>query len=97
MITKKKYSGLPKDPRNDLHKTQHVNEPTYFYLKNLLNRFDFNGKIVTETGYLKTGAGIKTKAYNFLTTLHPVSQIFPLNLFFTWTFICVMKNNKLSE
>ena len=93
LITKKKYSGLPKDPRNDLHKTQHVNEPTYYYLKNLFARHRFIGKINSLVP-LKPSISWKDKLHNFLVSLHPFSQYFPLHIFFAHEYICMMQNNK---
>lgn len=93
-IRKVKYPLLPKDPRTITEKEQHVNEPTYFYLKDLFDRFKFEGRIKTEIGYIKEGKSLKTKIYNFFITLYPLSMIPPLSLLFGWVFICQMKNDK---
>lgn len=93
IITKKEYPGLPKDSRNELHKTQHVNEPTFFYLKSLFNRHKFNGKIMPLIP-LKETLSWKDQVYNILVALFPISQFFPLHLLFAQDFICLIKNNK---
>lgn len=94
IFRKKSYGSLPKDPRIPEEKQQHVNEPTYFYLKNIFDRFGFKGEIEIEIGYLKEVKGFKTVIYNFLITLYPLSRLFPLNLLFGWAFICKMKKTK---
>ncbi|OGH12552.1 MAG: hypothetical protein A2857_01195 [Candidatus Levybacteria bacterium RIFCSPHIGHO2_01_FULL_36_15] len=88
------YDSFPKEPRIPEEKIQHVNEPTYYYLKDLFRRYNFNGAIEIEIGYLKKIKNIKTVIYNFMITLYPLSKLFPLNLLFGWAFICKMKNNK---
>ncbi|MDO8660121.1 MAG: class I SAM-dependent methyltransferase [Candidatus Parcubacteria bacterium] len=88
------YKSLPKDPRTTDEKEQHVNEPTYFYLKNLLKKFGFKGEIKTEIGYIKPVKSIKTIIYNFLIAFYPLSSIYPLSVIFAWIFVCNLKNNK---
>jgi len=90
----KSYPGLPKDPRNEYHKQQHVNEPTIFYLRDLFSRYSFNGKIIQNMGLLKPVFKWKDRVYNFIVCLHPLSLFFPLNIFFTTDYTCIMKNNK---
>lgn len=89
-----KYESLPQDPRTIDEKRQHVNEPTYFYLKSLLKKFKFEGKIRTETGYIKPVKSIKTVIYNFIIAFYPFSSIYPLSVIFSWIFICKLKNIK---
>lgn len=88
------YESLPKDPRTIDEKKQHVNEPTYFYLKNLLKKFRFEGKIKTEIGYIKPVKSIKTIIYNFIIAFYPISSIYPLSVIFSWIFVCKLKNIK---
>lgn len=90
----KKYSALPKDPRQEIEKIQHVNEPTYYYLRSLFDEFNFIGDINTKTGYLKSGSGIKAKTYNFIVALDPLSKYFPLNILFAWAFVASLSNKK---
>lgn len=94
IFKKKKYESLPLDPRTPEEKIQHVNEPTYFYLKKLLKQHDFSGNLSIEIGFVKSVKGIKTYVYNFLTTLYPISKLFPLNIIFGWAFIGILKNKK---
>ncbi len=88
------YEGLPKDPRTFEEKNQHVNEPTYFYLKHLFKKYGFEGKIQIDIAYIKPGKGIKTIIYNALIAFYPLSKMYPLNILFGWVFICNMKNLK---
>lgn len=89
-----RYNYLPRDPRVKEEKMQHVNEPTYFYLIDLFKRHRFKGNIQIEIGYLKNIKSLRSIIYNFLITLYPVSELFPLSLLFGWAFICKMKNCK---
>ncbi|MBU3978672.1 class I SAM-dependent methyltransferase [Patescibacteria group bacterium] len=93
LFNKKNYPGMPKDPRNALHKIQHVNEPTYFYLKSLFQRHRFSGKIFPIVP-MKPSLSWKDRLYNVFVSLFPISGSFPFHLFFAHDFICVMKNNK---
>ncbi len=93
LITKKEYPGLPKDPRNELHKKQHVNEPTYFYLRNLFIRHLFSGKIISLIPK-KQIFSWKDKIHNILISLYPISGFFPFHLLFAHDYICIMKNSK---
>jgi hypothetical protein len=88
------YKSLPRDPRTMEEKTQHVNEPTFFYLKKLFKKFKFEGKIETEIGYIKPIKSIKTIIYNSVIALYPLSLIFPLRIIFGWVFISKLRNIK---
>lgn len=90
----KDYQGLPKDPRNEYHKIQHVNEPTIFYLKDLFRKFSFKGRIISVIGGYKPISGWKDKLYNIITFLYPLSKYAPLNILFATEYICIMKNDK---
>lgn len=94
LVTNNEYPGLPKDPRSDLHKIQHVNEPTIFYLRNLLKRFNFNGKIISHIGLLKKDKTWKDYIYNCIVLLYPFSLLPPLIYFFATDYTCVMRNKK---
>ncbi len=91
-----RYLPLPNDPRSEHQKEQHVNEPTYFYIHNAMRKHGFVGKIEMEVGFVKKGTGLRTKFYNFVTTLYPLSRFFPLNLLFGWVFIGVLRNKKVA-
>lgn len=93
LITKREYSGLPVDPRNDMHKAQHVNEPTYFYLSNLFTKHEFKGEIIPAVP-LKPRISWKDITYNIFVWLYPLSVLFPFHLLFAYDYVCIMKNNK---
>ena len=93
LIANKEYPSLPKNPRNDLHKKQHVNEPTYFYLKSLFQRHSFYGKIISIVP-LKPALSWKDRVYNFSVSLYPISNFFPLHLLFAHEYLCIMQNKK---
>jgi len=90
LLTKKDYPGLPKEPRNELHKIQHVNEPTYFYLKKLFGEFGFSGEIECKT-LVKPIISWKDQIYNVFVMLDPLSRYFPLKYYFAYDFICNMR------
>jgi len=90
------YDPLPNDPRTEHQKEQHVNEPTYFYIHNVMKRHGFLGKIEMEVGFVKEGSGLRTRLYNFFTTLYPLSRFFPLNILFGWVFVGVLRNQKVA-
>lgn len=90
-FTKNSYAGLPKDPRNDLHKKQHVNEPTYFYLRGLFKRHGFNGKIIENIALLKPTISWKDRLYNILVAWYPISFFPPFSYLFAYDYIGVMK------
>lgn len=94
-FTKKEYPGLPRDPRHGLHKIQHVNEPTYFYLKKLFRRHHFDGKIISNIALLKSVISWKDVLYNVVVLWYPLCLFFPFYLLFSYDFICVMRNNKI--
>ncbi|MEK7572931.1 MAG: class I SAM-dependent methyltransferase [Patescibacteria group bacterium] len=93
IFTKKNYPNLSRDPRNDLHKIQHVNEPTYYYLSNLFKKFKFKGKIYPIVPY-KSVLSWKDIVYNILVWFYPFSKFWPLHLLFAYDYICIMRNNK---
>ena len=93
IVTGKFYPNLPRDPRNELHKIQHVNEPTYFYLSSLFKRHGFRGKIISLLLY-KPLISWKDLIYNCLVHLYPISLFPPFNWLFSYDYICVMKNIK---
>lgn len=92
-ISKKNYPNLPKDPRNDFHKLQHVNEPTFYYLVNLFKRFRFKGNIYPVVSY-KSLLSWKDIIYNIFVWFYPFSKYWPLHLFFAYDYICIMRNDK---
>lgn len=93
-IKRIEYKSLAKNPRTLEQEVQHINEPDYFSLKSLFNQFKFRGKINGEIGFLKEITGLRSKIYNFMVTLSPISKYFPLNIFFIGSFTCLLKNKK---
>lgn len=83
------YEPLPKDPRTNEEKLQHINESDYFTLKKILSKYFKNVRISAETGFLKEGRGIRTKVYNFIVNLYPISIFFPLHILFGHSFSCI--------
>ena len=90
-IKRVNYDSLPKDPRTKEEKQQHINEPNFFSLKKLFNKFFKSVQIESEIGFLKEGKGLRTSLYNFLITLYPLSQYFPLYILFGHSFLCALK------
>jgi len=100
MIDKKikgiSYESLPNSSRTIEAKKQHVNEADYFYLKSLFTKFKLSGKIWGETGFLTQDKGIRSKLYNFIVTLNPLSKYYPFNIFFAHSFFAKLhKNNPI--
>ena len=93
-IKRIEYKSFAKNPRTLEQEVQHINEPDYFSLKSLFNQFKFRGKINGEIGFLKEITGLRSKIYNFVVTLSPISKYFPLNIFFIGSFTCLLKNKK---
>lgn len=93
-LKKRSYDSLPNDPRTLIEKEQHVNEPTYHYLSKLFKKSGFSGDIHIEIGYIKPVKNLRTRLYNALIALYPISKYYPLNLLFGWSFVCSVKNEK---
>lgn len=88
-----RYKSLPNNPRIPIEKLQHVNEPTYFYLKKLFKKHKFEGKLEVKIGYLKPVSSWRTYIYNAIIALYPLSKIYPLNTLFGWAFIAKLKKS----
>lgn len=88
------YNSLLRDPRTKEAKIQHINEPNYFYLRNLFIKFGFKGNIKAQTGFLTEDKRFRSKIYNFIVTFYPISKYFPINVFFAGNFQAVLTNNK---
>lgn len=91
------YESLPHNPRTKEANMQHVNEPDYFSLIKFFNIYNLKWRINTQTGFLTNNKGLRSKFYNFIVTLYPMSKYFPLNIFFAHSFIItlVRKNDNL--
>ena len=98
LITDGEYKGLEKDPRNDFHKKQHVNEPTYIYLRSLFNKHNFRGQVKSEIPY-KPILSWKDRVYNMLVLLHPISKYYPIKALFEadYFFLLNSKNYEIVE
>lgn len=92
-MTGKVYLGLEKDPRNEFHKKQHVNEPTYKYLKTLFKNHKFKGEITSRIPY-KPLVSWKDLMYNITVLLYPLSNYRPLKSLFEADYLCVMHPEK---
>lgn len=93
LFTRKTFPHLAKDPRSPLHKEQHVNEPTFWYLKNLFLQHKFVGDIKLVVP-IKPVFSWKDAVYNVLVYLYPMSMYFPFSIIFGYDFVCIMRNNK---
>ncbi len=97
LLVNKKYPNIvnPKKIRADSHAIMHINEPTFFSLRSLFKKYDFEGKIFsTNITARKPSIGIKDNLFNFLVYLHPVSKSFPLNILLGSDFVSVLVNKK---
>lgn len=90
-IKKVDYKSLPYNPRTKEASQQHINEPDYFSLINIFKKFGLKGNIKTETGFLTQKKGIRSKIYNFVTTLYPLSKYYPLNILFAHSFMITLR------
>ncbi len=85
----------PNELRTDSHAIMHINEPTYFSLKRLCKKYNFQGPIIsTNITAKKPEIGIKDALFNFFVYLHPSSKRFPLNILFGSDFACILINKK---
>lgn len=86
LLTGKNYPGLPRQSRDDLHLTQHINEPTYFYLKKLVAGHGFTGQVFPIQLY-KPILSWKDTLYNLIVLLYPLTKVAPLSWLFAYDFI----------
>lgn len=96
-ITRRRYPCIarPRDLRTDSHTVMHINEPTYFSLRNLYNEFKFSWTIEsTNITAKKPILGFKDRIFNFIVFIDPFSRKFPLNILCGSDFISVLKNSK---
>ena len=94
-IKRVEYASLPKDSRTKDAKRQHINEPDYHYLKQILKIHGFEGEIKAEIGELKEIKGIRSKIYNFAIALYPLSKYYPLKILFASSFVCLLYNRRI--
>ena len=96
-ITGKKYPNIAKPEllKTSSHKIMHVNEPTYFSLRDIFRKHKFKGSIVSSNITVKKKVlGLKDIIFNFVVFLHPFSKFFPLNILYGSDFISVLKISK---
>lgn len=97
LFKRRKYSNItkPKDLRTDSHAVMHINEPTYFSLRNLYNKFKFSWVIEsTNITARKPIVSLKDRIFNLIVFIDPLSRKFPLNIFCGSDFISILKNKK---
>jgi 2-polyprenyl-3-methyl-5-hydroxy-6-metoxy-1,4-benzoquinol methylase len=97
LLTNKRYPNIaePKNLRVHSHSEMHINEPTFFSLKKLFNKFNFTGSIKsTNITVRKENISFKDDLFNFLVFLDPVSRYFPINIIFGSDFFSVLRNKK---
>lgn len=96
-ITRKRYPSIakPKDLRTDSHTVMHINEPTYFALRNLYSKFKFSWILEsTNITVRKPILSFKDKIFNFIVFIDPFSRKFPLNILCGSDFVSILKNSK---
>lgn len=82
----------PNQVRTASHKIMHVNEPDYFSLRRLFNQYHLSGSIrSTNITVNKPLLSWKDQLFNLIVYLHPISNIFPLNLFWGNDFLAVLR------
>ena len=87
------YGNLvhPSKVRTDSHKIMHVNEPDYFSLKKLFNKFKFNGMIKsTNVTVAKPHLSWKDILFNTIVYFNPLSFFPPFNIFWGNDFYAVL-------
>ena len=88
------YSPMvkPNEIRSEINKKIHINEPTYFSLKNALKRAGFNGLLQsTNLVWRKPILSWKDWVFNLLVYLDPISRWWPLNILAGQDFLVITK------
>ena len=96
-IARRRYPNIakPKDLRTDSHAVMHINEPTYFSLRNLFNEFKFSWIIEsTNITTRKPILSFNDRIFNLIVFIDPLSRKFPLNILCGSDFISILKNIK---
>lgn len=97
ILNKSKYPNIvsPKEIRTDSHLIMHINEPTYFSLSNLFNKYGFKGNLHSSNVTVRKPIfGIKDIIFNFFVFFDPISRIYPFNIYCGSDFVCVLINKK---
>lgn len=98
IVSGRKYPRLLKyeDLRDGYQKKMHVNEPTYFSLKNMIIKHGFKGNIRTSNiTTIKPKIGYKDEIFNFLVFLYPISNYYPFNILMGCDFHVLLKINEI--
>ena len=93
-IKKIKYESLPHNPRTREASEQHINEPDYFYLRKVFERYGLKGSVKAETGFVIQNKSLRSILYNLIVTLYPFSKYFPLNILFAHSFSATLRSKK---
>lgn len=94
LIFKNNFPNIPRPHmvRTESQKVTHVNEATYFRIKDIVKRNGFIGKnITTNIIWIKPRLSWKDDLYNFIVFLYPLSCFFPLNIIFGQDFLHVLR------
>lgn len=97
ILSGSKYQNIAKPSmlRTYSHSIMHINEPTYFSLKRLFNRYNLAGSLKSSNiTAKKPSLGLKDVLFNTIVFLHPLSKYFPFNVLFGSDFIAVLRNQK---
>jgi ubiquinone/menaquinone biosynthesis C-methylase UbiE len=97
LISGKKYPNIakPSDLRTDSHAIMHINEPTYYSLRQHFRKYGFTGKIIsTNITAIKPMLSFKDLLFNSVVFLHPLSKRFPFNVVSGSDFVSILTNNK---
>ncbi len=97
VILKKTYAHIarPEVLRTDSHHIMHINEPSYFSLKRLFKKHNFEGRIVSSNiTAKKPEISFKDTFFNAVVYFHPISKNFPLNVLWGSDFVSVITNKK---
>lgn len=85
----------PSKLRTDSHSIMHINEPTYFSLKKIYKKYNFEGKLFsTNVTVKKPIISKKDTLINMFVFLHPISKYFPVNVLFGSDFVSILRNIK---
>ncbi|OGH11509.1 MAG: hypothetical protein A3B38_01735 [Candidatus Levybacteria bacterium RIFCSPLOWO2_01_FULL_36_13] len=96
-FSRNKYPNIamPSKLRADSHSKMHINEPTYYSLYKLFQKYNFKGFIKsTNITVRKERQSMKDLLFNLIVFLDPLSRLFPLNIWFGSDFFSVLKNTK---
>lgn len=82
-LTRSNYGNIlqPDKLRNDHHLQMHVNEPTYFGLKKMIEKAGYKGDILSSNiSFTKPIISWKDSLFNFLVFFKPIANYPPFNI-----------------